>query len=63
VPFLSVDGGSWTCYLLGKSGTDLRDAVKYLLKAVADIGIGAKTAAGYGYLTAGVPQIVRGGEP
>ncbi len=51
IPFLAVDGGTFTAYLLG-SADDLRQAADLLADGLDDIGVGAKTSAGYGYATA-----------
>ena len=50
VPFLAVDGGTFTAHLLGPE-EDARTAANLLIAAMDDIGAGAKTSAGYGYLT------------
>lgn len=56
IPFLAVRGGTFTAYLIGPD-SDITAAAELLKAAVDDIGAGAKTSAGYGYLDA----IVRAG--
>ena len=54
IPFLAVDGGTFTAHLVGPEADTAR-AADLLSAAVDDIGVGAKTSAGYGYM-----QAVRG---
>jgi len=49
--FLVVCGGSFAVDLLGRSRDDLRRVAEWCEGAVDEIGLGAKTNAGYGYLT------------
>ncbi|WP_406674896.1 type III-B CRISPR module RAMP protein Cmr6 [Nonomuraea sp. N2-4H] len=49
VPFLAVERGSFIAYLAGPE-PHLSDAACLLREAVNDLGVGAKTASGYGYL-------------
>lgn len=51
IPFLAVDGGTFTAHLVGPA-EDTGEAARLLSAAMDDIGVGAKTSAGYGYLTA-----------
>lgn len=51
IPFLVVDGGTFVAHLIGPAG-DAEAAARLLCEAVDDLGIGAKTSAGYGYATA-----------
>jgi CRISPR-associated protein Cmr6 len=51
VQFLAVIAGAWRAVLTG-TVEGLRLAVKWLAGAVDELGVGAKTSAGYGYLTA-----------
>jgi CRISPR type III-B/RAMP module RAMP protein Cmr6 len=51
IPFLAVDGGTFIAHLVGPEG-DVAAAADLLRAAMDDIGVGAKTSAGYGYLTA-----------
>jgi CRISPR-associated protein Cmr6 len=60
VPFLVVTGGEWLAFLAGEPDP-VRQAARLLAAAVAEIGVGAKTAAGYGYLRG--EAIVLGGAP
>ncbi|MGH3403007.1 MAG: type III-B CRISPR module RAMP protein Cmr6 [Streptosporangiaceae bacterium] len=53
IPFLAVQGGTFTAYLVGPE-PDIGTAADLLAAAVDDIGAGAKTSAGYGYLDATV---------
>lgn len=50
IPFLVVDGGTFTSHLLGPE-REARVAAELLIRAMDDIGVGAKTSAGYGYLS------------
>jgi CRISPR-associated protein Cmr6 len=50
--FLTVDGGAFGIDLIGPPG-DTDTAAQWCRCAVDDLGVGAKTAAGYGYLIAG----------
>ncbi|GGM66693.1 hypothetical protein GCM10011608_60020 [Micromonospora sonchi] len=54
--FLVVDGGTFAIDLVGPKN-DVSDAMQWCLTAVDELGVGAKTSAGYGYLTA------MGGQP
>lgn len=49
VPFLAIDGGEFVLDLLGPRA-DVLLAASWVRNAVDDLGVGAKTAAGYGYL-------------
>jgi CRISPR-associated protein Cmr6 len=51
IPFLVVETGTFTVHLLGPA-QDVTAAAELLSAAVNDLGVGAKTSAGYGYLTA-----------
>jgi CRISPR type III-B/RAMP module RAMP protein Cmr6 len=51
IPFLAIEGGRFTMYLLGPEA-DVRAAAQLLADAVDDLGVGAKTSAGYGYFDA-----------
>src|ERR1700683_2530634 len=51
IPFLAVDGGTFIAYLVGPE-KDVTKAATLLCEAMDDVGVGAKTSAGYGYLTA-----------
>lgn len=51
IEFLAVEDGVFITHLLGPEPY-LGDAVRLLMEAVKDLGVGAKTAAGYGYLDA-----------
>lgn len=53
IPFLAIERGRFRTYLVGPEPQVSR-ARDLLSRAVADLGLGAKTAAGYGYLTATV---------
>ncbi len=50
IPFLVVDGGSFTAHVAGPAD-DAAAAARLLCEAMDDLGVGAKTSAGYGYLT------------
>lgn len=50
IPFLVVDGGSFTAHVVGPAD-HAETAARLLCEAMDDLGVGAKTAAGYGYLT------------
>jgi CRISPR-associated protein Cmr6 len=54
VPFLTISGGQWTAFVLGDPDF-VEDAARLVGLAAAELGLGAKTAAGYGYLTATQP--------
>jgi CRISPR type III-B/RAMP module RAMP protein Cmr6 len=58
IAFLVVDGGTFTAHLVGPEAA-VTEAARLLAAAVDDIGVGAKTSAGYGYLDA-VPGRDRG---
>ncbi len=63
VPFLAVQGGTFIAYLLGPE-PDVGTAADVLKAAVDDIGVGAKTSAGYGYMDAVVsPDTLARPEP
>jgi CRISPR-associated protein Cmr6 len=49
VPFLAVEGGNFVVALVGEPEA-VKTAARLLTEAVAELGVGAKTAAGYGYL-------------
>jgi CRISPR-associated protein Cmr6 len=49
VPFLTVRAGDWWTFCLG-SPEDAHTAARLLAAAAVTIGLGAKTAAGYGYM-------------
>jgi CRISPR-associated protein Cmr6 len=51
VNYLTVTAGTFVTALTGP-GDDVDTAFELLKRAVDDLGVGAKTAAGYGYLTA-----------
>lgn len=51
IEFLAVEDGVFVAHLAGEE-PHLSRAVELLIEAVGDLGVGAKTAAGYGYLTA-----------
>jgi CRISPR type III-B/RAMP module RAMP protein Cmr6 len=51
IPFLAIEGGRFTVHLLGPEA-DVRSAARLLADAVDDLGVGAKTSAGYGYFDA-----------
>lgn len=51
IEFLAVENGVFIAHLAGAE-SDLDKAVRLLIEAVNDLGVGAKTAAGYGYLDA-----------
>ncbi len=51
IPFLVVDGGAFIAHLVGPA-EDVTRAAELLCAALDDIGAGAKTSSGYGYLTA-----------
>jgi CRISPR type III-B/RAMP module RAMP protein Cmr6 len=67
VGFLTVCGGSFAVDLAGPVAGDVRDAARWFRCAVDELGVGAKTAAGYGYLTVadapGPAADQRGGRP
>ena len=50
VPFLVLSGGTFLVHLIGPE-SEVDRAAELLKQAVRDIGIGAKTPRGYGYLT------------
>jgi CRISPR/Cas system CMR subunit Cmr6 (Cas7 group RAMP superfamily) len=50
VGFLTVDAGSFAVDLAGPVAADVRDAADWFRHAADELGVGAKTAAGYGYL-------------
>ncbi len=52
LPFLTVGSGGWVTHIVGTDAYAVRRAADALVEAVDDIGVGAKTAAGYGYLKA-----------
>ncbi|GAA1071569.1 hypothetical protein GCM10009605_03090 [Nocardiopsis composta] len=52
VSFLTVSGGTFTADLVADDTGTADLACAWLKAAVDDIGVGAKTSAGYGYLTA-----------
>ncbi|MEV4565131.1 type III-B CRISPR module RAMP protein Cmr6 [Nonomuraea sp. NPDC049419] len=54
IPFLAVERGSFIAYLAGPE-PHLSEAAALLKGAVGDLGVGAKTASGYGYLKAATP--------
>ncbi len=54
IPFLAVEHGCFVVHLLGPPGL-LDEAVRLLVDAVADLGVGAKTSSGYGYLAPAPP--------
>ncbi|HEX6076907.1 MAG TPA: type III-B CRISPR module RAMP protein Cmr6 [Micromonosporaceae bacterium] len=56
IPFLAVEGGSFVIALVGESEA-VNTAARLLKEAVAELGVGAKTAAGYGYL-----QVMKAGQ-
>lgn len=58
-PFLAIAGGTFAVDLLGPD-EDVQLAAGWCERACDDLGIGARTAAGYGYLTA--TGAVAGGE-
>jgi CRISPR-associated protein Cmr6 len=49
IPFLAVEGGSFVIALVGEPDA-VNTARELLTAAAAELGVGAKTAAGYGYL-------------
>jgi CRISPR-associated protein Cmr6 len=49
IPFLAVEGGSFVIALVGEPEA-VKTAARLLTEAAAELGVGAKTAAGYGYL-------------
>jgi CRISPR-associated protein Cmr6 len=49
IPFLAVEGGSFVIALVGEPEA-VKTAAHLLTEAAAELGVGAKTAAGYGYL-------------
>ncbi|SKA23183.1 CRISPR-associated protein Cmr6 [Marinactinospora thermotolerans DSM 45154] len=51
VHFLTVSGGTFTADLVGDSEEDIAYAASCLQEAVEEQGVGAKTSAGYGYMT------------
>lgn len=57
VSFLAVDQGTFTVLLLGPAA-QVEKAERLLKAAVEYLGLGAKTAAGYGYLKAGEGQVM-----
>ncbi len=61
LPFLTV-GGTYALDLYGTDRGDLELAAGWLAKAGDDLGAGAKTAAGYGYLRV-TPAPDQGGQP
>ncbi|RKS68250.1 CRISPR-associated protein Cmr6 [Actinomadura pelletieri DSM 43383] len=52
IPFLAVEDGAFVTHLIGPE-PDVDRMTELLGAAVDEIGVGAKTASGYGYLTAG----------
>ncbi|MFW6638517.1 type III-B CRISPR module RAMP protein Cmr6 [Nocardiopsis algeriensis] len=50
VQFLTVAAGSFAADLVGDTEQDIKYAAHWLCQAVEDLGVGAKTAAGYGYM-------------
>lgn len=52
VEFLAVASGSFAVDLVGRDEDDLREAAAWCRSAIDDIGVGAKTSSGYGYLEA-----------
>ncbi len=53
VPFLAVTAGQWTAFLVGDPD-GVAEAASHLERAAEDLGLGAKTATGYGYVSATV---------
>jgi CRISPR-associated protein Cmr6 len=51
IPFLAVERGAFIAYLAGPE-PHLSAAADLLVRAVDELGVGAKTASGYGYLGA-----------
>jgi len=49
IPFLVVDGGRFVVYLAGPK-PEVTEAARLLELAVDELGLGAKTSSGYGYL-------------
>jgi CRISPR-associated protein Cmr6 len=49
IPFLAIERGRFVAHLAGPEPA-VAQAVELLTKAADDLGVGAKTAAGYGYL-------------
>ena len=54
VEFLTLSGGEFRLVLLAKDARLLKSAAKWVAEALQDQGIGAKTSAGYGYMSASV---------
>lgn len=52
VQFLVVDRGSFAVDLVGSVADDVRQAAEWCAAALDELGVGAKTSAGYGYATA-----------
>lgn len=51
VRFLTVSAGRFDAALVGDDADETEQAAKWLVEAVNELGVGAKTSAGYGYLT------------
>jgi CRISPR-associated protein Cmr6 len=51
IPFLAIEKGTFVVHLLALQA-DTNEVADLVTAAVGDIGVGAKTAAGYGYLIA-----------
>ncbi|MDT0329343.1 type III-B CRISPR module RAMP protein Cmr6 [Nocardiopsis lambiniae] len=52
VNFLTVSGGTFATAVVGDDEGTTALAARWLTEAVADLGVGAKTGAGYGYMNA-----------
>jgi CRISPR-associated protein Cmr6 len=52
IEFLVVRSGSFVAHLIGSDTDEVLRAAGLLIHAADDIGLGAKTSAGFGYLTA-----------
>lgn len=55
VPFLSIIGGEWITFCVGEK-TAAEQAAVLLADAAVTLGVGAKTSAGYGYMTESVAR-------
>ncbi len=52
VHFLTVSGGRFSAAVVGENEQETAQAAQWLCEAVTELGVGAKTSSGYGYLNA-----------
>lgn len=57
VRFLAIEHTAFEALLIGPAG-DVSEAADLLVRGLDDLGIGGKTAAGYGYCTATIEEVV-----